>query len=674
MNRAAIPAAETDVPAGEIDLGRIIRAVRARWRWIAGPVAVAFVLSFLAVNLMTPRYTAEARLLLESRDSYFTRPTAEQRDGALIDSEAVASQVQVIMSRDLARDAIRKLNLVGNPEFDPLVNGVGPLRRFLMLIGVSRNTVEGPPEDRIFESFFDALLVYPAGKSRVVVIEFKSRDPDLAARAANMVAELYLERQEGAKKETARSASAWLSSTIEPLRQRVAEAERKVEDFRSNAGLFAAGNNTMLNTQQMADLSGQLATARAAQADSQAKAQLIRELIRSNRTIEIPDVANNELIRRLVEQRASLRSQLALELRTLLPEHPRIKELNAQLADVDRELRAAAERTVRTLEAEARIAGARVESLTVALDAQKRQVALSNESEVQLRALEREAKTQRDQLESYLAKYREATARDTENAMPADGRIVSRAIAPQQPSFPKKTPIIVLATIAAFVLSLGGVVAAELLAAPVVVAASATPRVEPSPVAAAIPAAPPRPVIAGPAEADIRARLAQVPVTGRGRRVLVVAPPDEGRLKAALDAVATGQRAVAIETHGAPVTDGEPDWGFTDLIAGDASFVEVIVRERGSRLHTIPLGTGPAADIAEDVESVEVALTALEQTYDLVLVAVTPDNARLLAPVFTGRVDNVLVARSCAAAVEPLGLDAGAAVRVDILDEPLLAA
>ncbi len=672
MNRAAALGGEADLGAGEIDVGRIVRAVRAKWRWIALPVAAAFVLSFLAVNLLTPRYTAETRLLLESRDSYFTRPAADQREGALIDSEAVASQVQVIMSRDLARDAIRKLGLVGNPEFDPLVKGVGPLKRFLMLLGVSRNTIDGPPEDRVFEAFYDALLVYPAGKSRVVVIEFKSRDPDLAARAANTVGELYLERQEGAKKETARSASAWLSSTIEPLRQRVAEAERKVEDFRTGAGLFAAGNNTMLNTQQMSDLSGQLASARAAQADSQAKAQLIRDLIRSNRTIEIPDVANNELIRRLVEQRASLRSQLALELRTLLPEHPRIKELNAQLADIDRELRTAAERTVRTLEAEARIAGARVESLTVALDAQKRQVALSNENEVQLRALEREAKTQRDQLESYLVKYREAAARDTENAMPADGRIVSRAIAPQQPSFPKKGPIVVLATIAAFVLSLGGVVASELLASPRPLAATPAvpaPSVLQAPLApAAMPASAQRP------SADIAARLAVVPVTGRGRRVLLLAPARDGRLRAALDAVAAGQRAVAIETFAAGTDAGGNDWGFTDLIAGDASFVEVIVRERGSRLHTIPLGTGPAGDIAQDVESVEVALTALEQTYDLVLVAVAPEEARLLAPVFTGRVDNVLIASSCAAIVEPLGLAAGSPAKVDILEEIPLAA
>jgi uncharacterized protein involved in exopolysaccharide biosynthesis len=100
-----------------------------------------------------------------------------------------------------------------------------------------------------------------------------------------------------------------------------------------------------------------------------------------------------------------------------------------------------------------------------AIDAQKKLVVTANESEPQLRALEREARAQREQLEAYLTRYREATARDTENATPADARIVSRAIVPALPSFPKKLPIMALSTLATIVLALGAIVARELLTA-----------------------------------------------------------------------------------------------------------------------------------------------------------------------------------------------------------------
>jgi succinoglycan biosynthesis transport protein ExoP len=185
-------------------------------------------------------------------------------------------------------------------------------------------------------------------------------------------------------------------------------------------------------------------------------------MIQSGRMLDISEVANNELIRRLSEQRATLSAQMALEGRTLLPQHPRMKELVAQLADLDKQIRLAAEKTVRGLENDAKIAGSRVESVQAALDEQKKTSSLGNEKEVQLRALERDAKAARDQLEAYLAKYREASARDDDKAVPPDARVIARALVPSTPSFPKKIPIISIATLGTLVLAMAGVMAKEL--------------------------------------------------------------------------------------------------------------------------------------------------------------------------------------------------------------------
>ena len=163
-------------------------------------------------------------------------------------------------------------------------------------------------------------------------------------------------------------------------------------------------------------------------------------MIEEGRAFEIPDVANNELIARLIEQRIALRSQMALEMRTLLPGHPRILELRAQLTDLDDQITASAERTVRILENDARIAASRVESLEAALDAQMSVVAQANESEVQLRARGTGGASRGvKQLENYLTRYREGYCPGL-GEMPAwpDARIVSRAIVPNNPVFPRK--------------------------------------------------------------------------------------------------------------------------------------------------------------------------------------------------------------------------------------------
>src|SRR5437879_2986652 len=181
------------------------------------------------------------------------------------------------------------------------------------------------------------------------------------------------------------------------------------------------------------------------------------------RPIEASELRNSELILRLSELRATLRAQLAGQSSTLLDGHPRIKELTAQLADLDRQLRDEASKVSRSLDNDARIAGGRVDSLSASLDQLKKLATSTNGQDVQLRALEREAKAQRDLLESYLAKYREATTRENIDTGPADGRIISRATVSNIPAYPKKLPIVLIATLATLLLSTGLIATGDLL-------------------------------------------------------------------------------------------------------------------------------------------------------------------------------------------------------------------
>ena len=199
-------------------------------------------------------------------------------------------------------------------------------------------------------------------------------------------------------------------------------------------------------------------------------------MLQSGKPIEASEVLNSELMRRLSEQRVTLLAQLAEQSSTLLDKHPRIKELRAQLNDLDRQIRDEASKMSRSLDSDARIAGGRVEGLSASLEQLKKQASSSNGQDVQLRALEREAKAQRDLLESYLAKYREANTRENIDAAPADGRIISRAIVSNTPAYPKKLPIVLIATLATLLLSSGVIVTGQLLR---VTAPAAQPRLHP---------------------------------------------------------------------------------------------------------------------------------------------------------------------------------------------------
>ena len=94
--------------------------------------------------------------------------------------------------------------------------------------------------------------------------------PALAAKVVNAIVDAYMKMQQQAKVDQTRSASAYLANEIKQLRQTVQEADAKVDQFRASANLYIGNNQTSLNTQQLGELTTQLATVRAQKADLEA--------------------------------------------------------------------------------------------------------------------------------------------------------------------------------------------------------------------------------------------------------------------------------------------------------------------------------------------------------------------------------------------------------------------
>jgi len=211
----------------------------ALWRnrlKILRPTLIVALLTFAVVLFIPPKYMSESRVLVVGRDNIYLRPDADRdmTDRGTVDPEAVISQAQLILSRDLAIEVINKLKLAERPEFDPALGGMSLIRTLLGFVGLVKNPMGMTPEERALDAYYDRLNVYPVEKSRVIVIDFLSENPELAARVANAIADAYLERQQQAKQDQARSAGAWLSGEIESMRKKVADAEAKVEEFRGN--------------------------------------------------------------------------------------------------------------------------------------------------------------------------------------------------------------------------------------------------------------------------------------------------------------------------------------------------------------------------------------------------------------------------------------------------------
>lgn len=636
----------------DVDLGRLFASLRRDWRRILGVAIAASLVALLFAMVATPSYRAETRLLIETRESVFTRPQGDRDDTApVLDEEGVTSQVEIITSTDILKQVAKKLDLASRPEFDS-AGQITLLDRLLILAGVKSNPDAVPAEERVLTAFRDHLTVYRVERSRVIVIEFTSEDPVLAAEVPNAIADAYLAVSREAKSESTSAATEWLEPEIKALTERVKEAEAKVAAFRAESDLPLGQNNAAIATQQLSELASELSRVRANRAAAEGTAAAVRDALKRGGPFDtFPDVQSSGLMQRLMERRVELSTQIADLSTTLLNNHPRIRALRTQLADLDRQIAAEGRKVLEAQVQAAQTAQKRENEIVAELNRQKVEAARVSEKEVELRALERDAAAQRALLESYLARYREAASRRDGNYLPADARIFSRAVVPLEPYFPKVVPIVGAAFVGSLLLMSIATLMMELFSGR---AMHAAPRDGFEPVEEIT-----MPQPAANAE-ERRAGLWEQPeitqdgigltvaqaarrLIARGvSRAMFVSPEgDQGAASAVLvarSASDAGLRVLLIDltengAASAPMLDGVPLAGITNLLAAEAKFVDVIHADRYSGCHVIPSGTADPVRAMRAIERLPIIADTLGAAYDLLVIEcgpVGPENIRRL--------------------------------------------
>jgi Mrp family chromosome partitioning ATPase len=152
-----------------------------------------------------------------------------------------------------------------------------------------------------------------------------------------------------------------------------------------------------------------------------------------------------------------------------------------------------------------------------------------------------------------------------------------------------------------------------------------------------MPSAPPA---AAPMAARVEETLRDIAhqiVAADFKRVLVTLAEDSDNDGRPLGAVALARslarndaRVVLVDFRGdgadaQSMGEGDDLPGFSDLFEGEASFTQVIFRDRKSRVHFIPAGRKPLTPRVSEGDHLDTILAALTLTYDYVLIDAADD-------------------------------------------------
>ena len=639
----------------DIDLGGIFGSIwRNKFKLLFASIVVT-ALVFMVLQVMSPRYRSEARILIRASDSILTTPSAStvQRTPDF-DNSGIASQVQLLQSRTIATKVIDDLNLKNIPEFETGLNR-SSVDRILALVGLSDEGRGVTAEDRVLESYFNKLKVFQADRARVIVVQFWSKDPKLAAAIPNKIVDQYLALQEELKRGANPAELEKLEPELKALRASVMQAEAAVEEFRENSDLLQGSNNNSLATQELSELSTELGRVRSQLSRAQANAASVRRALNSGSLDAAASVLQSPLIQRLRERQVTLRAQLSELSTTLLSGHPRIQRLNSQISSLERQIRTEARKIEASLQQEANVAAARAEDLVQRRNELKSEAGRVGRSQVELRSLEREADAQRQLLNSYLVRFKEAKSRQNREFLPADAFVFSKAKVQSKPYFPKKIPTLAGAFFGTFILGsmftlagsiLSGAAARQVAAAPRQnlhheMSHDAAQQGEMGPSSGGVQHVAPTPSIApsmesltgvhpNPSGGVISAVVAARSIAMLGRaRIAVLTPETEsdeaGTTVLARFLSANGASVVVIDMSGQAGSTksmlGQTHMpGIKDLMSGTATFGDVIHADSASSAHILPVGTAAATIAAESAEQLPKILDALQETYNYVIV------------------------------------------------------
>ncbi len=451
----------------------ILETLQRRWRWIVGCAVVVTLLAILLALVLPNRFEAAATVQVDPR-----KKSISNIEGVLSDLKGdqptIESQIELIRSRSITLKVIELLDLRKDTEF----TAPGFSQRALSWVGLGKQKTASPtrklqpepmaelsaglrpgilqPErDEVAVAFDERLKVRRVRNTLLIEIQFAAKDPVKAARIANTIAEVYVKDQLDTKVNAASYATSQMERQLEEMRTKLAQAEGKVEEFKSSHNIYDLEGH-ILSERELARLMEQTVLARNATAEARARYEQAQQMIaRGEMKSAVANVLQSDTVRRLKEELAKL-TRRAAELSTRYgPKHPEILKVNAEIGDAKGQLTAEVDKLVASLKNDYESADNRQRQLDKALTGFKDQQAGTKNAAVVLKQLERDAQTSRQLFEAMLARYKQTA--ETQSLQLPDARIVERADVPLLRSAPNRKRIALLGVV-------GGIFAGIMLA------------------------------------------------------------------------------------------------------------------------------------------------------------------------------------------------------------------
>ncbi len=238
-------------PGEKIDL-RYYWNVISRYKWSILGLSFAITLAVIfLVFSMRPVYRATTTLLIDQGNQSVINSVDDMFEADTRSKEYLATQFEILKSRDLAARVVRQINLASHPDYAENKQkddeGLPDWLNWRSLFPAGHAVNPLPSDELKFNALVDNFKTHvdivPVKMTQLVQISFESHDPMLAATVANTMAREYINGGMEVRVSLTEQAAGWLSSRLGILKSNLEASAKKLQDYREQNKLVDSGGD-----------------------------------------------------------------------------------------------------------------------------------------------------------------------------------------------------------------------------------------------------------------------------------------------------------------------------------------------------------------------------------------------------------------------------------------------
>ncbi len=311
-------------PPDDLLVTEVWRMLRKRKLLIAGWALSCTLLAGLYIALKSPSYEATARIEVSPAGTNsmgldeFTSRVLGPSDPTI----QLQSAVTVLQSKTIALGVMKQMSMVERKDF---------AGRWTQPTGTDPSELPPQAREQLLRRFQKALKVEIVPKTDIITVQFRAKDPKLAADVVNSTVSSYAERNFRSSYDSATQVSSWLSKQMDDLKIKANQSQEKLAELQKQRGLIGADENDNIVTKKLEGIDEQLTSA---ESDRIVKEARYRIAASGNPEL-VASMVPEPTLQVLRSQQAELRVEYARLNTKFGAGYPKLAELANEMAQVE---------------------------------------------------------------------------------------------------------------------------------------------------------------------------------------------------------------------------------------------------------------------------------------------------------------------------------------------------